>query len=46
MWMGERITEKGIGNGVSILIFASIVSSVPNVVINLINGTFHHYSDH
>lgn len=39
--MGERITEKGIGNGVSILIFASIVSSVPNVVINLINGTFH-----
>lgn len=41
MWMGERITEKGIGNGVSILIFASIVSSVPNVVINLINGTFH-----
>lgn len=41
MWMGERITEKGIGNGVSILIFASIVSSVPQVVINLINGTFH-----
>ena len=40
MWMGERITEKGIGNGVSMLIFASIVSSVPNVVINLINGTF------
>ncbi len=41
MWMGERITERGIGNGVSILIFASIVSSVPQVVINLINGTFH-----
>ena len=41
VWLGERITEKGIGNGVSILIFASIVSSVPNVVINLINGTFH-----
>lgn len=41
MWMGERITEKGVGNGVSILIFASIVSSVPQVVINLINGTFH-----
>lgn len=40
MWLGERITEKGIGNGVSILIFASIVSSVPQVVINLINGTF------
>lgn len=41
MWMGERINEKGIGNGISILIFASIVSSVPQVVINLINGTFH-----
>ena len=40
MWMGERINEKGIGNGISILIFASIVSSVPQVVINLINGTF------
>ena len=40
MWMGERITEKGIGNGVSMLIFASIVSSVPQVVINIINGTF------
>lgn len=40
MWMGERITEKGIGNGVSMIIFASIVSSVPQVVINLINGTF------
>ena len=40
MWMGERITEKGIGNGVSMLIFASIVASIPQVVINLINGTF------
>ena len=38
MWMGERITEKGIGNGVSILIFASIVSSVPNVVLILTVG--------
>ena len=41
VWIGGRIDEFGIGNGVSILIFASIVSSVPNVVINLINGTFH-----
>lgn len=40
MWLGERITENGLGNGVSMLIFASIVSSVPQVVINLINGTF------
>ncbi len=29
MWLGEIITEKGIGNGVSILIFAGIVSAVP-----------------
>ncbi|MBR0156955.1 MAG: preprotein translocase subunit SecY [Clostridia bacterium] len=40
MWMGERITEKGIGNGVSMLIFASIVSSVPAVVKDIIVGTF------
>ncbi len=32
MWLGERITEKGIGNGVSLLIFSGIVS-------NLFNGT-------
>ncbi len=30
MWMGELITEKGIGNGMSILIFASVVSSLPD----------------
>lgn len=30
MWLGELITEKGIGNGVSLLIFAGIVSSIPN----------------
>ena len=29
MWLGELITEKGLGNGVSILIFAGIVSSLP-----------------
>ncbi|MFV2038810.1 MAG: preprotein translocase subunit SecY, partial [Acidimicrobiales bacterium] len=30
MWMGELITEQGIGNGMSLLIFASVVSSLPN----------------
>ncbi|MBO4562573.1 MAG: preprotein translocase subunit SecY [Clostridia bacterium] len=35
MWMGERITEKGIGNGISMLIFASIVSSVPDVFVRI-----------
>jgi len=29
MWLGELITERGIGNGVSLLIFAGIISSVP-----------------
>ena len=33
MWLGERITEKGIGNGISMLIFASIVSRVPSTLI-------------
>jgi preprotein translocase subunit SecY len=30
MWMGELITQRGIGNGISLLIFASIVASLPN----------------
>jgi preprotein translocase subunit SecY len=29
MWIGERITEKGVGNGISLIIFAGIVSSIP-----------------
>jgi preprotein translocase subunit SecY len=29
MWMGEQITEKGIGNGISIIIFAGIVANIP-----------------
>ncbi|SMP09375.1 protein translocase subunit secY/sec61 alpha [Desulfurobacterium pacificum] len=35
MWLGEKITAKGIGNGMSILIFAGIVSRIPNAVIAL-----------
>jgi preprotein translocase subunit SecY len=30
MWMGELITQRGIGNGISLLIFASIVARIPN----------------
>ncbi len=33
MWLGELITEKGIGNGISFIIFAGIVSRVPNAII-------------
>lgn len=32
MWLGELITEKGIGNGVSLLIFAGIVSGIPSSI--------------
>jgi preprotein translocase subunit SecY len=40
IWLGERITEKGIGNGISMLIFASIVSQVPTVVYTIFAGVF------
>jgi preprotein translocase subunit SecY len=32
MWLGEQITAKGVGNGISVLIFAGIVAAVPNTV--------------
>src|SRR6204780_4969825 len=35
MWLGEQITERGIGNGMSLLIFARIVSGVPRGVADL-----------
>ncbi len=35
VWMGELITEKGIGNGVSVIIFGGIVANLPNIVGNL-----------
>jgi len=34
MWLGEQITERGIGNGMSLIIFAGIVVSFPRVVIS------------
>lgn len=34
MWLGEQITERGIGNGISLIIFAGIVAGIPNAVIN------------
>ncbi|CAN5713403.1 preprotein translocase subunit SecY [soil metagenome] len=38
VWMGELITESGIGNGISILIFGGIVASLPSSVGNLVFG--------
>ena len=40
MWLGERITENGIGNGISMLIFASIVSRVVPTVIGWVQQLF------
>jgi len=36
MWIGEQITEKGIGNGISLLIFAGIVSRVPAGTVRVV----------
>ena len=38
MWLGEQITEFGIGNGISIILFAGIVSRVPNMVMTMWYG--------
>lgn len=35
MWIGEQITERGVGNGISLLIFAGIVSRLPSGIQNL-----------
>ena len=37
MWVGERITEKGIGNGISIVLMINILSRVPNDLVGLFN---------
>jgi preprotein translocase subunit SecY len=37
MWMGEQITSRGIGNGISLIIFAGIVARMPSAIITLIN---------
>lgn len=39
MWMGERITEKGIGNGISLLIFAGIISNMFNGISSMIGAS-------
>lgn len=43
MWLGEQITEKGVGNGISLIIFAGIVSRIPSMAVSLYqymtNGT-------
>lgn len=36
MWLGEQITERGIGNGISLIIFAGIVALIPSAIVNSI----------
>ncbi len=38
MWLGELITEKGIGNGISLIITVGIVSTLPQTAVKLFNG--------
>jgi preprotein translocase subunit SecY len=41
MWIGEQITQRGIGNGISLIIFAGIVSAIPSAItgtVDLVNN--------
>ena len=37
MWLADRINERGIGNGISMILFANIVSAIPSLMINLVS---------
>ena len=38
MWLGEQITARGIGNGISLIIMAGIVAQIPRLIVNLLEG--------
>ncbi len=38
MWLGEQITSRGIGNGISLIIMAGIVAQIPRLVVNMLDG--------
>lgn len=40
MWLGELITEQGIGNGISLLIFAGIISQLPTMLSTILSSLF------
>src|SRR6201987_937049 len=40
MWLGEQITDRGIGNGMSLIIFAGIVVGLPNAINNIYTNVF------
>ena len=37
MWIGEQVTARGIGNGISLIIFAGIIAEMPRAIFNLLN---------
>ena len=37
MWLGEQVTARGIGNGISLIIFAGIVAEMPKAIVNLLS---------
>ncbi len=39
MWMGEQITARGVGNGISLIIFAGIIAEMPKAIVNLFSGS-------
>ncbi len=43
MWLGERINEKGIGNGISIILFAGIVSRIPTLFFTLFHPDYGYF---
>lgn len=45
LWLGEQITEKGVGNGISIIIFAGIVAALPNTVNQIYAQEFENAGD-
>src|SRR5437763_16009831 len=40
MWLGEQISERGIGNGMSLIIFTGIVVGLPNAIANIYQHVF------
>ena len=40
MWLGEQISDRGIGNGMSLIIFAGIVVGLPHAIYNIYENTF------
>ena len=45
MWMGEQITEFGVGNGISIILFTGIVSRAPAMITSIVVGVRNYFSD-